>query len=412
MKIQKVKIKKFKILEDVEKEVKGNHILLIGDNSRGKSSFIQFLQIALGNSKVIPPGVDGDGVVWTSKDGNEYKFDVKIRDGKSVVTITGPDGGKDSRKGYLSQLCGAVEFDINSFVELSKTPAGRREQIEIFKSFLPQEVQEDLKSFENRVKTSYDERTDVNRKIKELDGSVRTNPIAGQTLSQFKQVDVASAMASLKSIQEANAKIEKVIVNHENRAIEIKSIEEQIKTLKASLKEKVDLQEQATKWMKENPVQSTASLEDTINNATQANNDYQLAQSLKTQLDKLEELRAESGELTALIESQKQAISDTITNMDSPVEGLMYDEYGLVYNGIPVNPDSLSTSEIMLLGVQMKMAESADLGIIFLPRGESLGTERLQQIIDMCNENGFELVMEEVRRGVDELQIELFTDKI
>jgi DNA repair exonuclease SbcCD ATPase subunit len=403
MKIEKIKIKKFKALKDIEKEVKGKHIILMGENGVGKSSFIQFIELALGKTTNIPPNAEGEGVVITSKDGQEYTFSVKFKDGKPVITVIGPDGSRDTRKSYLSHLCGVNEFDIDEFVEMSKSTSGRKEQIEIFKSFLPTEVQEELQKYDNRAQTAYDERTEVSRKVKALEGAVKSNPLAGQTLSQFKPVDVASNMAELKAAQEHNSKVEKGKDFAETVASEIAEIESKLAEKKAAQKKTLD-------WLKDNQAKPTGALEEIINSATQANNDYQLAQSLSKQLDELEQLREEVGELTALVGSQKQAIADTITAMDSPVEGLMYNEEGLVYNGILVNPDSLSTSEIMELGVKLKMAENPELGILFLQRGESLGSKRLKEIIDLCNKNNFELILEEVKRGVETLQIELFSE--
>ena len=57
------------------------------------------------------------------------------------------------------------------------------------------------------------------------------------------------------------------------------------------------------------------------------------------------------GELTALIESSKQAINDTIKQMESPVNGLTYNEDTLVYNDVPVSINNLSSSEIIEFGV-------------------------------------------------------------
>ncbi len=419
MEIQRIKIDSFKVLENIEQQVSGKHMLIMGENGLGKSSFMQFVQIALGKTDNIPPNATGSGEIITTKDGVEYKFHVEFVDGKPKVTITGPSGLRDSRKSALASITGAMEFDIDSFVELSKSTAGRKKQIEIFKSFLPQETKEQLQAFENHVTVAYNERTEVNRKVKEFEGAIKANPLSGQTLSKFQPVDVVSTMAQLKEAQDFNAKIDRVINNSAirereitNEAKAIQDIKVKLKAMEAAVAEKEDLQKQASKWLSENISKDTSQYEETINSATEANNNYKDAQTLIKQIRELEVLRAESGELTALIESQKSAIEEAIKDIDSPVVGLGYDENGLMYNGIPVNPDSLSTSETMELGVKLKMAENQDLGIIFLERGESLGSARLKEIIDLCNRNKFQIVLEEVLRGQNELKIELFTDSI
>jgi len=72
MKIKKVKITDFKVLKNIEKEIEGQNVLLIGENGIGKSSFIQFIEIALGKSTNVPENATGNGCVWVDKDGGEY----------------------------------------------------------------------------------------------------------------------------------------------------------------------------------------------------------------------------------------------------------------------------------------------------------------------------------------------------
>ena len=85
--------------------------------------------------------------------------------------------------------------------------------------------------------------------------------------------------------------------------------------------------------------------------------------------------------------------------MDSPIEGLTYDNDVLVWNGIPVSVDSLSTSEIIELGVRMKIAENPELGMLFIERMESVGTERFNLILDIANKLGWQIIGEHVERG-------------
>lgn len=61
MKVKKVSIKDFKVLKNIEKEINGNNIILLGDNGKGKSSFIQFIEIALGKQTTIPDIQHGEG---------------------------------------------------------------------------------------------------------------------------------------------------------------------------------------------------------------------------------------------------------------------------------------------------------------------------------------------------------------
>ena len=60
MKVQQVKIKEFKALKDINVEVNGHHLLVMGDNGVGKSSFIQLLEIAMGRQNNLPINAKGE----------------------------------------------------------------------------------------------------------------------------------------------------------------------------------------------------------------------------------------------------------------------------------------------------------------------------------------------------------------
>ena len=157
--IKKVQINEFKAIKDFDESFENNIILLKGDNGVGKSSVIQFIEIALGKQKNIPPNATGEGEVIADFRGNQYLFQVAFKDGKPIVTITAPDGMKDNKKSTLAGIVGAIDFDIDKFVEQSKSLSGRKEQIETYKKFLDKEIVEQIERYESNVAINYEQRT-------------------------------------------------------------------------------------------------------------------------------------------------------------------------------------------------------------------------------------------------------------
>jgi len=198
MKIQKVKIEDFKVLKNIEQQIDGKNLLLIGDNGVGKSSVMQFIEIALGRTDKVPPNAKGEGEVITNHLGEEYKFQVKFKDGKPVVTVTAPNGLKDNRKSAIAGIVGAIDFDINEFVNLSDSKAGRKKQVEIYKSLLGDEVVEELEKYEQNIIVNYESRTETNRKIKEAKGFLTTSDLYG-THKDIKSVDVSKLSQELQT---------------------------------------------------------------------------------------------------------------------------------------------------------------------------------------------------------------------
>lgn len=421
MKTERIKIEKFKAVENLEQQIGGKNILLIGDNGVGKSSVIQFIEIALGKQSNVPPNAEGKGEIVFTKNGQEVTVKLDFRDGKPYIKVSGKGISIDNKKSAIADLFGAIDFDIDEFVDLSKTKAGRKEQVEIFKKFLPLEVQSDLKTFENNVQNHFNDRAEVNKEIKRYEALVSANEmnsLLDTELVKFTESDSAALMAELKKTQVDNEKVDKVIdgIEKRNEAVanfdlQIEELENRILKIKAekegALKEIAD----GAKWLKVNQKQPTDAIEEQIKNASENNTKHSKAQQLIKDRKTLLELRENSGELTALIDSSREAIANAIREQDSPVDGLTYDDDQLIYNDLPVSPDTLSTGEIMELGIRLKMAENPELGMLFIQRGESLGQERLNRILELSKKYDWQLIMEQVERGKDKLTIEIFGEE-
>ncbi len=394
MKIEEVIIKEYKILNDVDFAPKGQNVLIIGENGLGKSTIIQFIEIALGKQTNIPPQAQGEGIVVVNKDGSKYTLKVKIKDGKSVITVVTDAGLKDNRKGAIASLVGPVEFDIENFIQLSKTKTGRKEQVEIVKSFFPISTQEEIRKYENSLKVEEDERTEIGRDRDKLHGSIESNPLKNDDLSKYKFVDITAVSEELKKANEHNAEISKIVERKKSRSesiekdkktvlekqVEIEKKKKEIEELEGKIKISNDLisieelkNVKADEWLKANIVKPVDGFETTIKNATDTNNKYNDAQALIKDMKQLELLKNEYGEQTVKIELTRQSIADTIRDIGLPVDGLTFDEEKLIYNGLPVHPESQSESEIMELGAKLKFCENPDLGILLLERTESIG---------------------------------------
>jgi len=424
IKIQKVAIKNFKVLKNVEKEINGNSVFLIAENGRGKSSFMQAIQIALGNSSSIPKEMTGEGVVELTKNGEPYTFSFKTsKDGKPKLSVTLPNGLKDDKKGVIAGIVGSLDFDIDEFVKLSETTVGKKKQVEEFKKLLPQEFINGLKEYELKIKNIYDERTEVNRKIETLEGFIRESPLFGNDLNT-QPVDVTNLSAELEKANAHNQKIKDVKLRFDERAKSIQAkvdrtnaINEEIEALKAELIEldrtsqtEATVQKQAEKFIAEAKVIDTSEILTQINNASEINIKASKAVDHKAKLKQLDGFKESAGDLTVQLEVTKQTISDAIKDFDSPVEGLSFDVDQLIYNNIPVDAASLSTSEIIHLGIKMKIAANPDAGLLFIEHGESLGAKRLQDILELAKKYDLQMFIEEVKRGQDELQIEIIPE--
>lgn len=424
IKIQKVKIKNFKVIKDFEKDLEGKSLFLIADNSRGKSSMMQAINIALGNTSVIPQEMTGEAVVEVTKNGEPYTFSFKTgKDGKPALSVTLPNGLKESKKGIIGGIVGALDFDIDAFVKMSETTAGKKKQVEEFKKLLPQEFINGLKEYELKIKNLYDERTEVNRKIDTLEGFIRESPLFGADL-KLQPVDVTSLSEQLDKANAHNNKIkdvqgrfterEKSIqakIDRINAAnAEIEALKSEILELERVSGTEATVQKQAEKFLAEAKVIDTTEILSQINNASEINVKASKAVDHNAKLKQLDAFKESAGDLTVQLEVTKQTISDAIKDFDSPVEGLSFDDEQLIYNNVPVDVSNLSTSEIIHLGIKMKIAANPEAGLIFIEHGESLGQQRLKEILELAKKYDLQLFIEEVKRGQDELTVEFINE--
>lgn len=416
MKIQQVKIKHFKVVEDFEYDFQGANVLLVGDNGVGKSSVMQMIEIALGKNTNIPPNATGEGEVIADKDGNKYTFTVKFKDGKPLVTVTAPNGLRDNRKSAVAALVGAIDFDIDEFVKLSDSVAGRKKQVEIYKSLLPADLVEEISKLEVSTQAYYDDRTEINRKAKTLEGFIKESPLFGKDLD-VTPTDVSALNEQIQKANAFNEKITGVAARVEERKRKAAANAERIEILK---KEILALTEEndgllndntaAEKWLSENQRIDTTDLYNQVNEAAESNRTVELARQQREKIKLLEDLQNQAGEMTALIESNRQAISDAIKDMAVPVEGLSFDADQLIYNGVPVSTASLANSEIMHLGAKMKIAQNHNFGVLLLERTESIGAARWKEILAMAKQHDWQIIGEKVERGTQELKIEFINE--
>jgi hypothetical protein len=412
IKVQRVQIKGFKAIQDLDVDLEGKSIYLIADNQRGKSSFMDAIQIALGDKKSIPENMSGEAKVETTIDGKPYTFAFKTKKGNVELEVTLPDGIKETKKGIIGGIVGAIGFDVNEFVKKSESKTGRKEQVEQYKKMLPQDFIEGIEKFEKQAKMLYDDRTELGRKVDTLKGFIRESPLFGNDL-KIQPVDVSALNTDLEKANAHNAKINGAKQRVEDRKLSISAKESKIEALKAELAElervlatEKQQQKDAGTWLEKNLPIDTSTLLTALNNASETNVKAEKAKEHKVKLEQLEKLEEQYNDLTVQIEVNKQAISDAIKDFQSPVEGLSFDDEQLLYNGTPVTLQNLSTSQIIELGIQMQNAFNPNLGLMFIENSNVIGKQRMNDIFEYAKKYDLQLFFEEVQRGQDELKIE------
>lgn len=416
MTIQKVIIGKCEhvpALNGVTFVPKGAHVYLIGENGVGKSTIIQLLNIATGNQKDIPPNWNDEvEVEYKNKAGETFWFTAKSVKGKPVITVRSANGMKDTSKGVLYSIVGKpLDYEIEEFVGWAETTPGRRKMLDEYKKLLPAEDIMIIENAKAKIKLTYDARTELNRKIEMMKGFIRESD---DTDYNIHPVDVSGLEASIAAATKKNeliasgkSRLENYQKENATYQAEKDKLLQQMADLDTKMSDNGNKIREGNEWLKKNTEIDTAEMVSQMATAGAHNAKYAEVQDLKKKQQDLKILQDESGELTVLYESTSAAIEDAIKELVGPIPDLSFNDDGLIYKGVPVTAQTLSTSEIMELGWLMRKALNPESDVVFVENSNLIGQKRWDEMRKWADDNGLQIIYEVVERGQTELKIEI-----
>lgn len=412
MKITKVEIQNLKAIDRMSVDLEGKHVLITAENGFGKSSFLQAILLGLGMKSSAPPVREGEkeGEVTLITDAG-YTFHSEVDKIKGVTKVSVQLPGEslfDSRVSAVSAVVGdknAILFDPFDFAALSQSEAGKKKQVEEVKALLTEEELTSLTKMERQIKANEEARLETGRELKRMKGAVEAKTISQADIQGYREyISVSELNEQKNAITTANTKITDVQSRFDDRA-------KRIEALTAELAELKTQQEKAQEFLANNKPQSTVDIDARIQSASHHNTMVDKVKEYQKEFTAFQKLEEQYGEAGSLINSQREAYKDAIRSLELPIPDLTFDEEQLVYKGRAVDPNVMSTSEIMSLGVMMQIAKNPGVRVLVIPRGESLGTQKLNELIEMADMYSYQLLVENVVRGQEELKIEFLTKR-
>ncbi len=439
MKIINAEYENWKNVPDGKYDLNGKSVLLIADNTFGKTNFMRGLRGVLGASpgkNLIKEGEEKATVTAllaefendTPLDDSIYKFRMVVKkvkgDEKISLQVTMPDGTKDDTKTMIGKLAGEIELS-GDFVTMSNTADGKRKQLEIVKSYLEKETIEFLNAEAARTKVHYDARTDWGRDRDRLHTLIESSGLKYNDFDLYKehkptiQIEEKITNASKHNTTVERGKLS--IIEREELIIKLAKdatdVEEEIKKLQDK-KIKIEQERSDTvtaivktkEWLADpaNKAIEVMDLQTELKMANEHNTTFEKVKASNQWKIDYEKAVTRYGELTALYDTAVESIKNTIRDLVHPIPGLSFDMDGNVfYNGKLVSEDTLSTAESMMVNIALKRAKQPKAKVVFIDRGESLGLEYMQQLQQFAEQEGYQLIMEEVKRGKNELTVEL-----
>ena len=448
--VKKLELVNFQVIKEFNADFDGNVYFITGDNELGKSTILKAIGALLtGNRDAVLKNGESKGFakMIVGDDGEEYEVELKFTKANPRGTLSiksKTTGMKSDNVSMLQKIFGYTDFDAVEFSRWSETAEGRRKQIEVVKSLLPEEVRTRIAEIDTTVAGLKTERTGVNRDLKTYKS---ISDAAGQGLTTqdlktyAKQKDITELMKEQAENAQLIEKAKTVRSALEQRKKQLEEIPERLAEAKATYEKAIEEAKKAIERTEKLYKEAIAQIESEKADyeARKANAEKWLAnyeennpEKLDTaeQLRKAEEHNKKAAKVADYLTKRKQADDKKAEaeKMDSeiaelsaereklissaklPISGLSFSDDGLVLNDVPFVAGKVSDSQIMEVAAKLIIASNPTVKVFRIARGESLGQKRLQAILDLAKKEGFQGFIESVVRGQQDLIIEEYEE--
>lgn len=396
MKIVRLEAKNVLRLSAVTIDPTGNVIVLGGDNAQGKSSVLNCIEMALGGGNAIPamPIKKGETKGHIVLDLGDIVVERRFSAKGTELTVKNGEGAKfPSPQRMLDELVGRLSFDPDSFRRMD-----RKQQRDTLMNL----VGLDFTAIDERRKAAFDQRTEVNRRVKSLTTRLDSAPPKhdGVPEAEVSVKDLVAERDARQQLNNANAKRRDFLKlfdqGTEKIEAELPDLEAAIEQARAVLKAREEdlasaQQEIATrKGDREKIVEEVDALVDAdiseitqqIDSAESTNRKVRENKARAALVDELKAEDARAAELTQRIADAEDEKTELLANAKFPVEGLGVNDDGVTLNGIPF--EQSSGVESIKTCVAMGFAMNPKLKIVLVRNPSYIGEEYLRAITEIA----------------------------
>lgn len=463
MYVKQLSLSNFQNIKEFDATFNGNIYLVTGENEIGKSTFLKAITILLtGNRDEVLSTGEKKGFAKAVVGDDKVNYDVELRfteaNPRGTLSIKQHGTSMVSDKvSAIQSILGYQEFDAEEFIRWSETAEGRRKQVEIVKSLMPNEAQERLLAIDKEIASLEEKRLQDGRELKMYDGLVKglqkdvsdedivkyAKPVVLQTLID-KKASIAEEKLKYNGVKERMEARKKEIADMPNLiARTLKQSEEfvagldkeesellkKLSAIKAmreagvaksaeflieqgKAKEVLETQiAKAEAFLKANPEPNADEVQAQIDNAQTHNDKHKKVLELSEQKKKLSEISDKVTSHQTKIDSLKEEKETIIKSSKLPVEGLAFSEDGLVLNKVPFVHGKVSTSQEMEVATKLIIAKNPTTKVFKVARGESLGMAKFNALVELARKEGFQGFIEEVKRGQNDFIVNEYTEE-
>lgn len=443
MTIKRLELRNFQAIKDFSADFTGDVYLVKGENEVGKSTILKSIVCLLTGERdaVLRNGEkNGFAKMVIGGDGKEYTVELRFteNDPRGTISIKAKDGMRSTNVSMLRTILNYRNFDAEEFARWSETAEGRRKQIQVVMGLMPPEIASRIKTIDAEVLQTKETRKSVNANVKyketELE-SIKAQLSDGDIETYTEPIDLTVLMQESNKAAEQRAKAENVKMQMTSLESELANIPKERERLAADLErakkayedakafynrsiENVAAQEteikdkigKAEQWLSEYDAQPKEDAAEKLAAAQNHNAKCNIVKMFHAKQTEVDAERTKADKLNADLDAYAKERAELVAAAKFPIDGLSFGEDGLTLNDVPFVVGKVSDSQIMEVAAKLVIASNPTVNIFRIGRGESLGAKRLQSIVNLAKENGFQGFIEQVERGQETISVEEYRE--
>jgi len=384
-------------------------VLIQGDNGAGKSSILDAIVFAFKGDRELP----AEPVRKGAKKGNikihmdgDPKLDIPpfvitrtITDKRATLKIEPAEilHGETPRS-FMDKIIGSISFDPLAFIN-NDSKKQRKILLEL--------IGVDVDELDRSEKEVFDERTVKGRELKAAEIKVKglNRWPEVKEKEEIKMGELSDKLSraydwnqDIKNRESINQRLKDKAIINKNM---IEGIKGQIKDLQTELEhleslltnQRKEYQAEKEAISKLEPIDMTLINQEMTeieikNSKIRDNSTHQLENA------NLKAIQAQYDTIDTVLESIRASRLKLIADASIPVEGLTFDEDGLLYNDIPLA--QCSDGEKLMVSMGISMALNPTMRVLRIKDGSLLGKKNMEILSQMVKDKGYQVFIERV----------------
>lgn len=364
---------------------------IAGDNGEGKTSTLDTIKMALCGKRAIPPVPvrKGQAKGEITLDLGEIDTELRVQqviypDRTTELRVLSKDGSQvKAPQAMLDHLRANHLIDPWEFARMKP-----KEQRDTLLRIVG--LEDSLLEMEQRRVALYDQRKEIGREAKHLDGELAGMPdIAGNPPET--ETDISIWTKNLEDALTFNTEL------HTNE-IALQSVGKAIESCRARLAELEQDKQTLTKWLQGKASPDIAGIKSRIAAIEKENEMVRQARRRMEVSEKCVQTKAEYKFLTDKINQLQEQKDVALRKADFPIEGLGIRcdgvDYQVMYNGIPF--EQIAQSEQLRVSLAIAIALNPKLRIITINDASLLDQKNCELIRQIAKDNTFQVWEERV----------------